>query len=171
MVTGLLARFAPSLLPGMGALLNPWVIGGVLVALAGVWFHGYTKGRDKLDDYITAQAVAATRIITRQGAITERIVVKYVEREGKTRVVTETIEREVSKYVEKNPDGVCLDAGWRVLHDAAATGAVPAPSRDAADRLRTTVRPPGGLGLALSGTGAADGHGQLRTSPPLRGSR
>lgn len=125
----LLARFVPSLLPGLGAIANPWVLLVISAIAAGVWFHGYAKGRDRLDQYIAAQAVAATKIVARQGEVTAKVIAKHIKVAGETRVITETIEREVIRYADANPAGVCLDARWGVLHDAAALNTVPDPAR------------------------------------------
>ena len=55
-----------------------------------------------------------------------RVVDRYVKVKGDTQVVTETITKEVVRYADANP-GTCLDAGWRLLHDAAAANTVPDP--------------------------------------------
>lgn len=127
----LLARFAPSLLPGLGAFLNPWVLLAVAAVAAGVWFHGYATGRDQLDDYINEQAQAAVRVVVKQAAATEKIVTRYVKVKGATVVVTRTVEKEVVRYADANP-GLCLDADWRRLHDTAAANAVPGAAGGAA---------------------------------------
>lgn len=93
--------------------------------LSAAWFKGYQAGRDKLDDYIGQQAAAATAIAVKRGKVTERVVTEYVTQVvPHTEHVTETVEKEVIRYVEKNP-GYCLDGDWRRLHDAAALNAVP----------------------------------------------
>jgi hypothetical protein len=145
MILSLLARFAPSLLPGLGAFLNPWVLLAVTAVAAGVWFHGYSSGRDKLDDYIGQQAIAATRVIIKQGAVTERVVTKYIKVKGDTQVVTETVEKEVVRYAETNPAGICLDPDWQRLHDGAALNTLPAAAGGAAGGLRAPAAPAQGL--------------------------
>lgn len=121
---GLLARFVPSLIPGLSALANPWVLLVIAAIAAGIWFKGYATGRGALDDYIGKQAQAAVAIAVKRGAVTERVITKYVKVKGDTQVVTQTVEKEVTKYAESNP-GLCLDADWRRLHDASALNVIP----------------------------------------------
>jgi hypothetical protein len=78
---------------------------------------GYHQGVKRLWDYQVDQARAAVKIVIKQGAITERVVTEYVQIKGKSEVVEKIIEKEVVKYVDKNP-GLCLDTEWRRLHDA-----------------------------------------------------
>jgi hypothetical protein len=145
MILSLLARFAPSLLPGLGAFLNPWVLLAVAAVAAGVWFHGYSSGRDTLDAYVREQAINATRVIIKQGAVTERVVTKYIKVKGDTQVVTETVEKEVVRYAETNPAGICLDPDWQRLHDSAALNTLPAAAGGAAGGLRAPAAPAQGL--------------------------
>lgn len=106
----------------------PWRL--LAMALAAValfsigWFRGNEHGGQKLIDYIGKQAAETVRVVKLQGAATERIVTKYVKVAGKTKTVTETVEKEVVRYAESNP-GACLDGRWRVLHDAAAANVIP----------------------------------------------
>jgi hypothetical protein len=163
----LIARFLPSLLPGLGAFLNPWVLLVVAALAAGLWFNGYATGRGKLDDYIGKQATAAVAVVVKQGKATERVVTKYIKVAGKTKVVTETVEKEVIKYANANP-GLCLDPGWRLLHDAAALNALPAGAGEPPEPLRAPAATPGGLGRTDGGPGSADGHIELRAASSLR---
>lgn len=100
------------------------VVAAVLAAVAG-W--GYMKGVERLYSYQAEQAKQAVKIIVKQGEVTERVMVKYVKVQARTRVVTETVEKEVVRYVEKNT-GNCLDPEWGRLHDAAASNTVPEPA-------------------------------------------
>jgi hypothetical protein len=50
-----------------------------------------------------------------------------VKVKGDTRTVTQTVEKEVIKYVDTNP-GHCLDSTWGLLHDAAAANTVSTPA-------------------------------------------
>lgn len=83
-------------------------------------------GTQKLLDYQGKEATQAVKVRTLQGAATERVVTRYVKVKGDTQVVTETITKEVVRYADANP-GTCLDAGWRLLHDAASANTVPDP--------------------------------------------
>lgn len=124
----------------IAALLGNWqrlviyglLIAGVLAATAG-W--GYMKGVERLYEYQGKQATMAARVIVKQGEVTERIVDRFVKVQGATRVVTQTVEKEVVRYVETNP-GPCLDVQWRRLHDSAAANTLP----------ETASKPDGAIG-------------------------
>lgn len=98
-----------------------------VVLLGAAWFHGYTRGELKLAEYKADQAKAAVVIVTKQGAITERVVTKYIKVKEASQNVAEGIKREIIKYVETHP-GSCLDRQWGRLHDSAALGTVPTPA-------------------------------------------
>jgi len=112
------------LLPTVGVR---WVIGLLIIAGLCAWcfFHGYVAGREKLDEYIGKQAVAAQQIMERQAKVTRVVVTKYLEREAETKAAESDVKMEVIQYAETNPDGTCLDPEWRRLHDRAATGEIP----------------------------------------------
>jgi hypothetical protein len=101
-----------------------------LAAIAVVWGHGYHKGVQKLWDYQVEQAQQTVKLIVKQGAVTERVVTKYIKVKAETIVVERTIEKEVIRYAQDHP-GLCLDHQWGRLHDAAALGAVPQPATPA----------------------------------------
>ena len=123
----LIARFLPNLLPAVYSLLNPWIL-LVLASLLGVaWFKGYQVGAGKLETYRTEQFTAATKINTQRAAVSTAAEIRYVKVAGATKVITETIEKEVIRYADSNP-GYQLDGAWRVLHDAAAANTVPNPA-------------------------------------------
>lgn len=113
---------------GPYALLAKWGVIALLLAAFGgfCWLQGNEHGTQKLIDYQGAQVVEAVRISAAREKVTEKVVVKYVKVKGDTQVVTRTVKEEVVKYAESNP-GFCLDAPWRLHHDAAALNAVPAP--------------------------------------------
>lgn len=121
-----------------------------LAIFAAGWFRGNEHGTRKLTEYIGKQAVEAVRVVTKRGEATERVRIEYVKVAGKTKVVTETVEKEVVRYADSHP-GTCLDPLWRVLHDRAAANAVPAPARGA-----------DGPGRAASGAapGRSGAHGR-----------
>lgn len=114
---------------GPYALLAKWaVIGIVLLSAFGTgWVKGNQHGTQKLTDYQAKQATESVKVIVKQGATTERVVIQYVKVAGQTKVVTNTIEKEVERYVEGKPLALScmLDNRWVRLHDSAATGAVP----------------------------------------------
>ena len=105
---------------------NPtrWLIYGVtlLAVVLTIWTHGYYKGLRTLDDYKVAEALHASKIIVKQGKVTEVVRVEYVKQQAKTKVVKEIVEKEVIKYVEAHDDSIELDGDWARLHDIAAAG-------------------------------------------------
>lgn len=113
-----------------------WALyGGVLAVLLGAaWFHGYTRGELELGEYKAKQAAAAVVIVTKRGAVTEKIVTRYVKVMQETGNSAAGIRNEVIRYVEKNP-GSCLDPRWGRLHDYAAANAIP-PAESVADGAR-----------------------------------
>ena len=122
----------------MGLILPPWakwVALAALVAAADGW--GYVRGASSVQaawsEERINQSVAVVRIQARQAQINERVVTQYVDRVRTVREAGETIVREVPVYVpaQCDADGR-LPAGWRVLHDAAASGQ-PADAARAAD--------------------------------------
>lgn len=120
------------------SVVVPLLVGlvGVLVGfgLGGKYVYG------KWLDEKAAQAVQAVKIVTRQGAVTERVLTQYRDRVQVREGATTTIEKEVTKYVESKPLALAcmLDVRWMRLHDAAAAGAVPPPAT-AADAAPGTV--------------------------------
>ncbi len=113
--------FVSFLTTGLARWLVLAVVLGVL--LFGLRMHWKQQGRDEL---AIENMQAAVKIVYKQGAVTERVVIKYMKLAGATKVVTETIEKEVVKYAEAHPTALCLDADWRRLHDSAALNKVPA---------------------------------------------
>lgn len=121
----------------------------VAAALIGT---GFVFGqRSVYADWLEEKAELATKalkIVTRQGAVTEKVVTRWREKQAETRTVTETIEREVTKYVDSKPLTLAclLDPQWVRLHDAAAsalppaTGGTDGASHTAADALQTVTR-------------------------------
>ncbi len=118
----------------MTKLLPPWVMWlalAVLVAAATGW--GWVKGAASVqEDWNTeraVQAIAVLRVQVKQVEVTERIVTQYVDRVRIVREQADAIIREVPVYVpaQCDPDGR-LPAGWRVLHDAAASGGAADPA-------------------------------------------
>lgn len=103
-----------------------WLVYGALIlsAVSVVWMHGFSRGERKLFEYQAEQARAAVPVIVRQGAVTERIITKYRDRIVQVKGETVTIEKEIPVYVPPSADCV-LPRGWVLLHDAAATRAVP----------------------------------------------
>jgi hypothetical protein len=103
-----------------------------IAALAlGLFGFGFVKGmrhdQHKLDELIGRQAVETVRIARGRDHVTTVVETKYLPQVVRQQVVTETIIKEVPVYVPADaPD---LPAGFRELHDAAAQGRLPDPSR------------------------------------------
>lgn len=85
---------------------------------------GWSRGEAEAELVATQQ----TAQVTEKVAEVEKVVMPaHVEAKVRIQTVTKEIIREVPVYV---PVGACsLPPGWRVLHDAAAAGEVPDPSR------------------------------------------
>lgn len=95
----------------------------ILLGSAAGW--GYMRGVERLYSYQAEQAKATVRVVVKQGAITVRVVTKYVQGKARSEQTQQTTHEEVARYEKDNP-GLCLDARWRVLHDSAAAGILPA---------------------------------------------
>jgi hypothetical protein len=105
------------------ALVPDWVwvvlfLGALLLSLRWHWI-GVGEDRER-----ARVAEATTKLVKRavkdQVKVSERVVTVYVDRVEKVRGRTEYITKEVPVYV---PADACpLPAGFRLLHDAAATG-------------------------------------------------
>lgn len=118
------------LLPGLAA---------AAALLAGLWW-AYDSGADASDrKWQAAQAKAAAAARAREVELQLRaaqLAADLEQARAKRKVVTRTITKEVPVYV-KSPPAQCADSGlhspgFRVLHDAAAAGAVPDPASVAA---------------------------------------
>ena len=134
------------------SLLQNWQRIAIYAALAAAvlgitWMHGYGKGSARLFEAQAEQARAAVAIVLKQGAVTERVVTRYVEVAGATQVVTQYVDREVSRYAESNP-GSCLDPDWRRLHDLAASNRLPDAPGAPHGPVRTPDTAPGRRTLA-----------------------
>ncbi len=112
-----------------------WLALAALIAASAGW--GYTRGatavQDRWDAAAVKQSLTASIVRQKQAEVTERVVTQYVDRVRTVREAGETIVKEVPVYVpaQCDADGR-LPAGWRVLHDAAASGQ-PADAARAAD--------------------------------------
>lgn len=111
-----------------------WGAGVVLLVLAflGGW---YVRGLQAVATDSKAESKQATgQVVTahKQAAVTAGVDASGAAREASQAVVYRTINKEVTKYVERKTDssgaaGECmLDAEWVRWHDAAAGGKLPA---------------------------------------------
>jgi len=144
-------------MPVLSPLLIRWIVlAAVSAFLFGYgWFKGNAHGTAKLTAYQGQQAIAAQKIITRQGEITERVVTQYQDRVVKGATVTQTIEKEVTKYVESKPLAMAclLDVRWMRLHDAAALGQAP-PAAQPTDAAPGTLTAAAALPTVTANYGA-----------------
>lgn len=129
---------------------------------AALWGHGFymgdRHGSAKLNAYVAKQATEASVIATKQGAITTKVITKYLTKTvPHTKIVTQTIQKEVVRYVQTNPTSACLNARWRVLHDAAATNQVP-PAEPGAPAGVPAAQDAAGHGSAYRSASSADGQ-------------
>lgn len=140
----------------MGALtaLVPWpyrVLALILLAVALVGF-GWVKGADQVhaewDAAVLKQNLTTARVQKKQAEATVQVVTKYIDRVRVVQVAGDTIIKEVPQYVPS--DSCLLPAGFRVLHDAAASNTVPnpvsvanapaVPAQDVATTIATNYR-------------------------------
>lgn len=110
-----------------------WTVGVVMLVLAflGGW---YVRGLQAVATDSKAVAKQATaQVVTdhKQAAVTAGVDASGATREERQAVVYRTINREVTRYEDKQSDGsgaageCMLDAEWVRWHDAAAVGKLP----------------------------------------------
>lgn len=110
------------------SVVSPLVTFATFAVTAGLLVGAsYLKGRqDGREAVLTEQLTASSKLAKRQDRRTEQVRVEYVDR---VQVVTQQgkeVVREVERLI---PFGLCqLDPGFRLLHDAAAAGAIPGPA-------------------------------------------
>lgn len=103
------------------------VVALIAAVFAFGWLKGAQHGERRLEKAQIAAEREATRLANKRVVVTTRIERKYLPQLTRERVVTETIIKEVDRYV---PVSDCpLSLGFRVFHDAAASGEVPDPAR------------------------------------------
>lgn len=112
--------------------LVPWpyrVLALILLAVALVGF-GWVKGADQVhaewDAAVLKQNLTTARVQKKQAEATVQVVTHFVDRIKVVHDMGDTIIKEVTQYVPS--DSCLLSAGFRVLHDAAASNAVPDPA-------------------------------------------
>ena len=117
----------------------PWQIYAALGVLLALWWFGHIRyeagetaadTRHEIADKLAAdaRAVRAARIATKQAEVTTRVETVYVDRVKTIREAARTIIRQVPVYVPATDPP--LSGGFRLLHDAAASGVpiVPVPA-------------------------------------------
>jgi hypothetical protein len=118
--------------------LIPWPyrwLALVLLAAALIGF-GWIKGAGHVqaqwDAAVQKQTLQAAVIREQQAQATVKVVTQYVDRVRVVREKGDAIIKEVPVYVPVQADTACtINRGFVRLHDAAAAGELPEPSRDA----------------------------------------
>jgi hypothetical protein len=95
-------------------------VAGVALVLA-VWGHGFVQGIERTNDRI---AVADTKVIYKQGKVTEKVIVKYVKQKEKQEKVEEQIKNEGQSYAIKFPDNYNFNNEYVRLFNMSVTGEV-----------------------------------------------
>ncbi|MDU4299505.1 MAG: hypothetical protein E7I45_00785 [Eikenella corrodens] len=96
------------------------------------WIKGASHVKAQWDTAIQQQALQAVATRERQAQATVKVVTEYVDRVRIVREKGDTIIKEVPVYVPVQADAACsINRGFVRLHDAAAAGELPEPTRDA----------------------------------------
>lgn len=119
-----------ALFTGPYAMLAKWAIIGIVVLGAFItgWVKGNIHGTEKLYAYQAKQATEAARIVVKQGAVTEKVLTKYIKVKGDTEVITNTVEKEVIRYEQAKLDQCPLSVAAVSLHNSAALNKLPDPA-------------------------------------------
>ena len=120
------------------SILYRWLILAVVSVSFGAvcWFKGAASVQKDWDAATLAAAQHVEVVQTKRAEVTEKVVTEYRDRVKVIREQGRTIEKEVIKYVPL--DSCTLPGGFRVLHDAATGGELPA-SPDGADAAPVTA--------------------------------
>lgn len=95
------------------------------------WLKGTSHVQAQWDAATAAQQQAQAQAQTRQAETTVQVVTQYVDRIQVVREKGDTLIQEVPVYVPVQADAACtVHRGFVSLHDAAAAGELPEPSRD-----------------------------------------
>lgn len=116
----------------------PWPYRLLALAALGIalfgfgWIKGAGQVQAQWDAATAAQQQALAKAQIRQAEATVQVVTKYVDRIQIVREKGETRIQEVPVYVPVQADAACtVHRGFVSLHDAAAAGELPEPTRDA----------------------------------------
>ena len=103
------------------------------IALVGFgWIKGASHVQAQWDAAIQQQTLQAAAVRERQAQATVEVVTQYVDRVRVVREKGDTLIKEVPIYVPVQADAACtINRGFVRLHDAAAAGELPEPTRDA----------------------------------------
>lgn len=137
----LISRFAPSLIPGLGAMLNPWVIIAFLVMISGAYLAGYREAgiHQKAADNsaVNKALVDAAKFIGRQqvenAALSNRLAHEKKERDND--------QRDFEAMLARTPPGAlvnvdCPQQTGATQDQSSASGAAPAHVQLSVDGVR-----------------------------------
>lgn len=101
--------------------------------ISAAFIAGVTQGKNgKQRQWDAEKAKTQIAVIEKKSDQLEKsieVVTEYVDRVQIVKEAGKTIVKEIPVYVKVNNDHCMLPAGFRLLHDAAATNTVPDPSR------------------------------------------
>lgn len=119
-----------SVIPWPYRLLTLTALGVAMVGFG--WIKGVSHVRAQWDAAIQQQALQTAAVRERQAQATVKVVTQYVDRVRVVREKGDTIIKEIPVYVPVQADAACnINRGFVRLHDAAAAGELPEPTRDA----------------------------------------
>ena len=117
------------------------ILGVLAIVLALIWFgewHGRRAVQDRWDAAIAQQAMRSADTVIHEAENTAKVEVKYIKIKGATQIITQTVEKEVLKYVD-SPNQKCS-----LSPDFVRTFDIASSVLDAgADGLPTAARAPG----------------------------
>lgn len=114
-------------------ILYRWLAIATLIVAAGAvgWVKGAASVQTQWDAANAAAWATAERVIVKQGEAIERIRVEYVDR---VKVVQKAADVRIERVTEYVPIGTCdLPGSFRLYHDAAARGDIPAAASTGTD--------------------------------------
>ena len=123
-----LTRFLPSLVPGLGALVNPWVLLALLGALVGSFLYGLHIGNSRLESYqLAVRAVGqAQEERTAANIKTDKANKEATDRAHKTKLAAANrFANALADQLRKAPSGGFVPA---------APAGAPSPDRACFDR-------------------------------------
>ena len=120
------------MIPFLTALPLATKITGVLSLVIALFLSGLYVGHKWGDSACKDAVVEAQRhgmeIAERQTVVTEKVVIKYVDRIKIVEKRSQEIKNAIPNFV-KNDDNPMLPGGFRVWHDAASQNEIPDPTR------------------------------------------
>lgn len=122
----------PPFLATAGARLAAVVLASFLLFGLGYW-KGAQAVQLRWDAAIAQQAVKSADTVMKTAENSAQVVTKYIKVKGETEVITQTVEKEVIRYVEREAPRCAVDPDFERLFDAAnRVPAAPDPSGGAA---------------------------------------